>query len=635
MKFSHSWLQTFFSEPLPAANEVADLLTTHSSEIEAIIPVGDDTVLDVRVLPDKSAWLLSHRGLAKEIATIISRPLSHDPLAGASPTLQQDSSLVLTLETDTCDYYSAAVIDQVKVGPSPDWLRQRLEAIGQRSINNIVDATNYVMFELGQPLHAFAADKLTYQDGTYALGVRSATAGELITTLTGDECTLTVSDAVVIDTVTNLPIAIAGVKGGNRAAVTADTTRIVVESAHFARVPVRRTAKRLRLPTDAAKRYENGIVAGVAPIALRQVVALITNIAGGSVLAESSVGTLIRVESPVSVSFSAINSVLGLKLTENEVSGILDQFGYTYTIEEERVTVLPPFEREDLTLAEDVIEEIGRLYGLDKIESIKPKPATVSEYNTRHYYAEKIRTALVAIGFSEIYTSSFRAKDTVALENALASDKGYLRSSLVANITEARAANSAHRDILGLSAVQLFEIGTVFLPEAEEFRVAIAVQVGSTYKEKTAAPLLKHAEEALVSALGRLPEFLTNKDGVIEFSLDKILTDLPAATSYDTAVIKSAITYQSFSVYPSISRDVAFWVPDEVPDEAVQSVLESASGSLRKRTMFLDRFVKEGKTSLAFRLVFQANDRTLTDIEVEGLMSTVYAAITQAGWEPR
>lgn len=632
MKFSYNWLQTYFDASLPKPEELAKEITFHSSEIEEVINVGEDTVLDVKVLPDKSAWLMSHRGLAKEISVMLNMPLREDIFLTGDKLVSKGDSIKIKLDTSVCDFYGAALVKGVKVGPSPDWVRVRLEAVGQRSINNIVDATNYVMFETGQPLHAFDADKF---DGAISIAVRQAKDGEKFTTLSNEELTLDSNDAVITHGETGQVLALAGVKGGLYAGVTNETTSILFESAHFDRVAVRKTARKHRLQTDAAKRYENGLNKLVAPIALNRVVALVVSIAGGELSEAAAVGELQSLINPVSVTLREVNSVLGLSLNEDDVFSIFKRFQYDCQIEAGVITVTPPFERDDIIIAEDLIEEIGRMNGLDKIVSVPPEKIPLKEFNARHYYAEKIRTALTGLGFSEIYTSSFRNNDVVRLENALATDKGYLRSSLVENIKEARTSNIPHRDLLGLQAVKIFEIGTVFLKDSEEFRVALAVQAGTTYKAKVDDVLLSEGVTAIEVACGVVVKPTYQAEGVVEFSLESLLSLVDPVTAYEAAPATSTGVYKAFSNYPSVSRDVAMWVGEGESVEKVSSLILVTAGDLCVRLTHLDTFTKEGRTSLAFRLVFQANDRTLTDAEIEPVMSAVYNAIKKAGFEPR
>ena len=634
MKFSYNWLESLLEKPLPSAAELADVITFHSAEIEEVIEVDGDTVLDIKVLPDKSAWLMSHRGLAKEVAVITHNKLKSDPFA-SQDTLERNERITVTLSSEACDYYSAALISGVKVGPSPVWLKERLTALGQRSINNIVDATNYVMFELGQPLHAFDAGKLSPHKDGFHIGVRAAQAGEKITTLTGETYSLGVHDTLIVDAVHDVPIGIAGVKGGKVAAVDNETTTILLEAAHFDRYAIRKTAQSLKLQTDASKRYENGITRAVAPIALKRVVELIQEVAGGTTEVLTGVGDRSVERTPVAVTLKKINSLLGVTLTGEGVEDILKRFGYVYSVASDTFLVTPPFERDDLNIAEDVVEEIGRVYGLSQIISVAPTVSTGVEINKRHYYSEKIRAALIALGFSEVYTSSFRATDIVALENALATDKGFLRSSLVLNVREVRTANIPHRDLLGLPAVKVFEIGTVFNPDSEEFRVAVAVQTGTAYKAKIDDALLMEAVEALESTLGRAIDYTKTDDGIIEFSLDAILAVLPEVTRYEPVVLSKDVIYRPFSVYPAISRDIAMWVPESTSVKDVESNLVAEAGPLCVRITHVDTFTKEGRTSLAFRLVFQSTLKTLTLEEVDLYMDKVYKSVATQGWEAR
>jgi len=633
MLISYDWLQTFFLTPLPRPDEVADALTFHSSEIESIETVGGDTVLEVKVLPDKSAWMLSHRGVAKELSAILNLPLSDDPLINYDAIQTIGDKVVVTLETSVCDCYCATLIEGVTVGPSPQWLKERLEAVGQKSINNIVDITNYVMLTTGQPLHAFDAAILVQGDG-YAVGVRQAKDGEQFVSLTKEEYILTDDDSVIIDG-QGAVLALAGVKGGLHSGISDTTTSIILEAAHFDRTAVRKTSQRHKLPTDASKRYENGIPKMLISPSVALATKLFAELAGGTVVSSTQVGEESEVRPPVSVSLSSINSLLGLHLTAPDVEAIIKRFGYTYTATDNEFCVTPSPERDDLVITADVVEEIGRIYGLDKIESIPPRRVDAVAINKRHYYGEMIRQTLTTRGFSEVYTSSFRSKDVVKIKNALASDKGYLRSTLAENLREAKTKNIPYRDLLGISAVQLFEIGTVFGVETEEFRVGLAVQTNTNYKAKTDDELWREAVAELESVLGVTISVTEYREGVVEFSLDELLSELPEPGAYLKHEPLGAISYQSFSSYPPVSRDIAMWVGEGTEVEDVAAALRAAAGDLLVTLTHLDTFTKDGRTSLAFRLVFQSKQKTLAGSEVDALMEQVYLAAAGQGWEAR
>lgn len=632
MKVSVDWLQTFFDTPLPGAEKLENALTFHSSEIEEVIVADGDTILDVKVLPDKSAWMLSHRGVAKEIATILNVPLTKDPLAHPPDLSPETDTISIALDTERCVRYSAALVQGVIVRPSPEWLQKRLAAIGQRSINNVVDATNYIMFHLGQPLHAYDAGKLSKEGGKYEIGVRQAHTGERIVTLTDDEYALTNEDMVIVDRTTDRPIGVAGVKGGAHARVDEHTTDLLIEAGNFDRVAVRKMSQRLKLRTDASARYENGVVPELTAYGLSEVVALITEIAGGTCAGYADVFSKKTNRSPVSVSLTKINSVLGLSLTNDAVDEVFARFGYVRAWVDEVITVTPPFERDDLVIAEDLIEEVGRIHGLAHIDSVTPDPLPLAEYNASFHYADTVRQTLVSLGFTEVFTSSFRKKDEVQLANALASDKGYMRSMLRENLSEALARNVSHKDLLGMPYIALFEIGTVFAPDGEHVSLAFGVRTGTAYSPKKDDPIVTEAITALTDILG--VEQVETKDGIAELDLTAAIADLPPPTAYAPLEKHPDISYKPFSSYPSVSRDIALWVSGA--DAAyVESVLNDAAGTLRVRTTLFDEFQKDGRTSFAFRLVFQSQEKTLTDEEVNQVMDRIYAVVSERGWEVR
>lgn len=637
MKVSLHWLQTYFEEPLPSAALIEEGLTFHSCEVEEVILVGDDTVFDLKVLPDKSAWLLSHRGVAKELSVIFSLPLKADPLESVVSLPAVTANIAVEFSPDSsCDYYCAIKMQGITVGPSPDWLKTRLEAVGQRSINNLVDATNYVMLDLGQPLHAFAAAKIMTGEEKKIIGVRQATLGEKFTTLTGEICTLNEADTLITNADNNEALALAGVKGGQAAAVDETTTEIILESAHFNRQAVRLTARRLNLLTDAAKRYENGVSAGLVPIGLMAAAKLIGEVAGGHVVGFACAGKLkSEMQSPVKVTLIEVNSLLGLTLTLSDVEAIIRRFGYAYEIVGAEFIVTAPFERDDLMIAADLVEEIGRVAGLHNIEATPPMLSSTVNSNKRYQYSSLIRRILVELGFSEVYTSSFRSRDLVKIENALASDKGYLRSGLSLNLAEARERNLPHRDLLGVPAIKLFEMGTVFLKETEQVMVALAVQTGTEYKAKIDDLLLAAAKAAIEEKLGVI-NWLQKVPGVAEFSLDELLPSLPDLANISLAGLSKVDSrYKPASLYPAMSRDIALWVKSDTTVATVEELLRSVAGEWCVRVTHLDTFIKDGRTSLAFRLVFLSDAKTLTDEEVGVVMNTVYLAVAEAGFAVR
>jgi phenylalanyl-tRNA synthetase beta chain len=532
----------------------------------------------------------------------------------------------------------------VTVGPSPQWLQDRLEAIGQRSINNIVDATNYVMFAIGQPIHAYDAELFPQVDGSWRFDVRRAVAGETVSLIPEGgkdedrvvECQG--AELLIVDGSSNTPIGLAGVKGGRFAGVHADTRTIIVETAHFHPTLTRKTARRLGIVIDASKRFENEPSRELIPYTQAEVTKLICDIAGGTL--EGMVDVYLEEATPTTVSIDPmrVNRHLGLSLSTEDMQHILEMTGAVVTSDGTTLTATNPWERTDLTIEEDYIEEIGRLHGYCHIKAVAPAASPLHEFNTRHFYAERIRDALISEGFSEVITSSFRNKDEVQLRNALASDKSYLRSTLRTNISDALDKNAGFTDLLGTSDTRVFEIGTVFHKSErgidEHVALALGVRLkpsGYTGKEDKLLTTVTTTIETLLNT----PIEWTIEKGVAECNLTQLLAQLPQPTAYEPVTVGAEVSYQPFSSYQHMSRDIAMWVSEGTAAADVTAVLNEHAGPLRVRTTQFDEFTKDGRTSLGFRLVFQSKEKTLTDEEVNVVMDVVYAAVAERGWEVR
>src|SRR3989344_923072 len=269
MKISRNWLQTFFDAPLPDAEALVEALTFHAFEIESIERIGDDDILDVKVTPNRGHDALSHHAIAKELGAILSIPHKSDPLQAVISLEPRTDALKVTIENpDLCRRFTVALIQGVHVGPSPDWLRQRLEGIGQRSINNVVDATNFVMFNIGQPLHAFDAGKLSSQNG-HSLIVRKAKDKETMLGLDDKEYTLTGAMLAIADGNTGEAASIAGIKGGKPTGIYAATTDIILEAANWDGVLIRKSSQALKLRADASDRFQQVLSPELAAYGLR------------------------------------------------------------------------------------------------------------------------------------------------------------------------------------------------------------------------------------------------------------------------------------------------------------------------------------------------------------------------------
>ena len=327
MKVSKLWLDKFFDAPLPEAAVLADALTFHAFEIDGIEKAGEDAVLDVKVTPNRGHDCLSHRGIAKEISAILKIPFANDPLAVRPALAPVTTEMSVQIDSNLCKRYITGYIKGVKVGPSPAWLKERREAVGQRSINNVVDATNFVMFNTGQPLHAFDAhnlwEGLTFPtDGkvrpSQAIGVRLAKEGEVMEAL--DKKKYTLKDSMLIITAGDAPVGIAGVKGGMPAAIDESTKDIVIESANFDGASVRKTAQALKLRTDASTRFEQGLSPELAAYGMAGVVELIQKLAGGTLAGFVDVYPEPQKPLFANVTVEKVNKVLGTTLTGADIA---------------------------------------------------------------------------------------------------------------------------------------------------------------------------------------------------------------------------------------------------------------------------------------------------------------------------
>lgn len=664
MKVSLNWLQCYFEKPLPEAEKLAELFTFGAFEVEGVEKVLDaqgkvtDTVLDLKVLPDRAHYALCHRGIAAEIFAIAAlprKPLTKPPFAETSAKKVE----VKNLEPKLCTRYVARYVENVTVGKTPDWPRLWLEAIGQRSINTVVDATNTVMFDMGQPLHAFDADKVQGP-----ITIRLAKVGEKMTTLdsgagAGKEIELDATTLVIADDAGVL--AVAGVKGGSRAAVTGETKNLILEAACFDPVSVRKTSAKIGIRNESSKRFENEITPHLAPDAMYWLTALILEqspkSADGQPVAKVGPATDIHGELPaqtkMEVSSKEISTMLGVQIPATTVVELLNRLELDTVLRGDAISLTIPHERLDLRIPADIAEEVGRLYGYDKIPYVAPVKHPLASISKTFYYCEKIKNALIGTGFSEVYGYALTAKGDFEITKPLAADKGKLRTNLADGIVRSLEMNVRNADLLGLETVAMFELGTVFnapttLTEAcEHLSLCLAVQQVKKVKGKKSEDVLNKVLEAVASALAiTLPAAKAQTTAVggalIELNLTSLIATLPAPASYIDLGLTRAIDtkYKPFSAYPFITRDIALFVPAGTDEAAVRvfiaDALKKIAGNLVvKGPDCFDRFEKDGKLSLAYRMIFQSYEKTLSDEEINAHMVALHEAVKAKGWTVR
>ncbi len=634
MKVSYNWLQEYIEDKLPSAKEVAESLTMHSFEIEGIEDENGDSVIDVKILPDRSHDCLSHYGIASEVASVLNlKRKDLLPPVVLTPT----DKFITNINTKFCTRDVMVLISNVKVTESPEWLKEKLNALGSRSINNVVDLTNYLTFSFGQPMHAFDANKVSKNNnGQQEFIIRDAVKGEKVTLLDGKEYSLDGSNMIIADG--KVPLDVAGVMGGRESGVSSETTDIVLSLSSFDSVSIRKTAKKLGIRTDASQRFENEISPSLVDRALPYALKFITELTGGTVVGGVDIYKNPQKVHTVSVPLNKITHMLGLQIEPENAIDLLKRQGISSALDGDKITVEVPLHRLDLKIPEDIVEEIGRLYGYENISPVGLSIEAKVEVSREVYIRDSIRKILNGSGFTEIYTYGFSEKGDVEIENPLAGDKKFLRANLGAGMEESLEKNFKYMDLLGIDSVKLFEIGKVFTKKGEALHISLGVKYPKSKKvnaDEEIAKTIHQLEEKLNVSVGDV----TITSGVVEFDLERIDKELDHVDSYPNdlwLVEDKAVTYKTISAFPFAVRDVAVFVPNEVTESRVEELIKEKLTDIVIRFNIFDKFTKGDKTSYAFRLVFQANDRTLTEDEINAVMNPIYETLkAQEGFEIR
>jgi phenylalanyl-tRNA synthetase beta chain len=600
--------------------------------------VRGDTVLEIEVTPNR-ADLLSYRGVARELAALGATAIPvgvEDVAAQGAPAWSVASD-----DAALCPRYTLQVVEGVKVGPSPDWLRQKLEAIGLRPINNVVDITNYVLFETGQPLHAFDAAKLNGSTIT----ARAAREGETFAALNGKTYPLAAGDLVIADA--QGPVALAGVMGGEHSSVTEGTSTVVLESALFQPATVRRTSRRLGLISDSSYRFERGVDPAGIDLARRLAVQLLVEVAGGtkvSGVAETAPVSIPKVA--VTLRSERVAKLLGTAVSDEEISRILSSLGLKSSAP--GVWEIPSF-RPDLTREVDLIEEVARVHGLERVPSRLPAGAAfTSGADRRRAWLASLKQALAGAGYQEWITGSllprkFQKDDSVVIRNPLNEDYAVMRGSLLDSMLPCLAHNIAH----GTATVKAFEIGRVWKAAAGAEAESLHLTVLASGEERPA-----HWSE------GAQPYGFFSLKGVVErlagLGLDAPLeaASLPAAVLKEhgikapvyaaTFVLPAEVKrepakFKPVSSYPAVVRDLALIVDRATAQETVRKAILSAGIRELESVDFFDLFVDDsgrklpaGKKSLAYSLTYRSAERTLEEKDVNQWQEKVLSRVREA-----
>lgn len=639
----------------------------------------DDVILDIDVGPNRPDCL-STLGIAREVAAIFGKKVpsvSSEIIEANDPASSYAS--VETHDYALCPRYCARVITGIRVGPSPDWLKQRIELCGARSINNVVDVTNYVMLEMGQPLHAFDLAKLN----EHRIVVRKAARGETIVTLDGQERRLSPDMLVIADACQ--PVAIAGVMGGANSEVEENSTSILLESAYFNPSSIRRTSRELGLSTEASYRFERGADIEAQALAATRAAELIRKVAGGEVkkgIIEASSGIPPRPE--VRVRNSRVNQVLGTSLPDQEIEEIYTRLGIQVLRREgDTLTLGPPSFRTDLSSEIDFIEEVARIYGYDRI----PAPATRVKVGTAardpwQVFENRTKNVLTALGFFEIISSDLISErqcqkiaellfdsgvDVLRVLNPVSVEKDVLRPTLLHGVLECLARNQTlHQD-----SIRLFEVGRVRErnragESLERASLCAAITGTSQHPSWDLSPRkadfydLKGVVETYLSHLGiRSVAFRpenrslyhpgksaavvangrqTGHLGELSIAAYRAFDLKPPVVACEldaealVGMMDFSIRFKRLPVFPGSSRDISAIVDEPVTYQDILEVLEGDRPEILESIEVFDVYRSEqigaGKKSMAFSLRYRSENATLTDEEVEAAHSAIKKALT-------
>ena len=670
------WVREYGDTSMDATT-ASEALTMLGLEVEEVDEEGasGSAVLNVTVTSNRGDCL-SMIGVARELAADEDKPLKLPSfgMQAEGPDVGELVSVEI-VDADLCFRYAAIVIQGITVGPSPEWMQKRLMAAGMRPINNIVDVTNYVMLETGQPLHAFDYDLIEGQ----TIVVRRARQGETIVTLDGQERKLTPDMLAICDKVK--PVAIAGVMGGAKSEVSASTKRILLESACFHGTSVRRTNRALGLPTEASYRFERGVDLGATAHAGSRAAELIRQFAGGIIC--QGIVDVVTKEPPaksIRLRVQRVNKILGLGLTEDACTSYLRRLQFTVNLPGDVMEVGIPSYRGDISEEIDLIEEIGRVYGFNNLpETLITGVSLQGKDHPDAVFENRVRRILQSEGLQEVVTHSIVARDTPAapsaaqiqLRNVLSADVAEMRTSLIPGVVQVLGGNYS-RDVRDLC---VFEIGRVFRQDdgyVESKRIAGCL-MGTRWDGLWTFPSKKLQVDAYVKAL--IVDFYQVKGvveglaaslgaGEMEFSpggevfwregysadisvkgeiigtIGEIAPDLRAKYGLKTAAFGFELDFAALmaasgeqqswaapSRFPSIKRDLAVVVDEDLEYARVARPIREAASGLCENIELFDVYKGEqlaaGKKSLAFSLTFRSAEKTLMEEEIAGILENV------------
>ena len=686
MLFSYSWLQEYNKSKLPKPDKLADFLNMHAFQVEDIKQVKGDTVLDVAVLPNRAHDCLNHIGIAREIATILKSKFLLPKVKQLKKAKGNLRPIKVHIESAVLvPRYSAVVIEGIQVKNSPAWLRDRLEAVGVNSINNIVDLTNYIMLETGQPLHVFDYDQIEGQ----VMRIRAAKEGEKVETL--DDQTLVLPRGTLIIEDKDRLIDLAGIKGGKASGVSAQTKNIVLQAANFDRNAIYKARKKLRYTTQAADIYSHGIDPNLTVNALERANELMSAIgAKGKIVQVIDFYPKKVIPRHIKLESEYISSLLGLEIPIKESVRILEMLGCKVKLGRNILDVEVPTRRIDLAIPEDLIEEIGRIFGFEKIPTSYPFASLLPrERNQDIFWQEMIRDIFKTAGFTEVYNYSFigdndvtqfafnqtEQEQLVELENPIGEEFKYLRSTLLEHLLKNVFDNQKKVD-----HIRIFEIGKIFRKDSNKINETkmlggLLGGIGPVGSEDAGFYEVKGLIDFLCDGLGihdvwyddynqtpdktRMSLWHKGKSAEVKVNGQEIgfVGEISAQITSNLKIVHKVTAfhidlekliqlaseekeYRPTSRFPSSTRDISVLVPKHIKVVDVMNRINAKGKSLVRDIDLFDMYegqgIPDGKKSLAFHIVYQADDRTLTSKEIDSMHDNIMKVVEEnLQWEVR
>ena len=623
MKISYNWLKWYVPD-MPEAEKLADVFTYHLCEVESMEKVGEgkeqDYIFDINILPNRAHDLLSHQGIARELSGLLGIKFN-DPTEMYKIPASTETKLQIESQTENCRRYTGRIVRNIRVGASPEWVVKHLASVGQRSINNIVDATNIVMYDCGQPCHAFDLRKIPNSK----VLIKNPSDGEGLELLGSEKLKVKLKDSdVVIANDDGMTLGIAGVKGGLHSGVADDTTEIVLEVANFNPVAVRKTARRLGILTDSAKRFENDLSPSHCDYAMRELSALILEMCP-----DAQFENIVNFEQQppenlrkIKFTTQQINNLLGAKISDTEISAILQKYTFKYEQNGSTFDLEIPALRLDLISINDVVEEIGRVLGYDVLVPVIPRIDFDKKNNEKQEKIISARKKMLENGYCEVMTYAFCKSGKVEVAYGTGGEE-FLRTNLTDGIKKSYELNRLNAPLLGLDEIKIFEIGNVFPEkEVEETRIVIADKKGIK-------------EFSVDDFISKINDDEKNNSSVILLPIKKSET-LDFISEFNSKLWQKREHFLPWSHFPFIARDIAVWVPENTDPEILVNIFIEHGGELLARPPRLfDKFSKDLKTSFAFRLVFQGQNKTLTDAETYTIVDNINNTLINKGFTPR